>query len=999
MLRPLLMNRLRFVDRRGVRIALFATLAAVSQPCAAQSASDSAMALLQRGVRQYVASPDSAVDSYRAGLRLARAIGDRKVEGLALLNLAMVYRIMARPDSAFTYSQSTLSLARAIGDRSLEARALANYGGVFVDIGANDSALVYSRVALPMIRALSDSLFEAGSLSNIGTALRAMAQPDSALEYYLAAFRISVALRDRHAAAVTAYNMANVLFETGQIDSVMSLLRTVLTVATGIGNQSLQAKTLDDIGKVFLQFGEPDSAFAYIRSALSITRTLGDRKSEVGLLASVGSVYHRTSRADSALSYYRAALALARDVGDRLGASLTLNAIGLLYRDMGQPDSAFAYLQTALTLKRAIKDRSGEATVLNNIGLLYWGVGQSDSALAYLQAALPMKVAVADRSGEAILRGNIGLVYSDLRNADSALAYHRASLALARSIGDRTTQGMTLSNIGAVYHLSQQPDSALKYYLEALPIRRAVADRSGEAMTLSNIGDAYAAIGQLRQALAMLDSSMAVFAKVRLRTGNDASAVAFAEQQRSSADLWVITWLKAAAQSSGGDATAALGAAERGRAQGLRDLLARSGATGGPNANDMLWAHDTVPGANLTQEAEQSLAPLRRAHTAVLYYFLGGDTLTTWLLTPAGRLNLRRVAVQGDTVVALVRQLRAALGADAARARMARGEALEQERLGGRQFSKEQTTARGLEDAASAESKARLRAGTTALGALLLPPALRRDVLAGSDLVIVPHGILGLVPFAALTAAGDTVPLGTRYALRYAPSLRALGAAESRPATWSSRALVVGDPAMPTVSGVDGRRVQLKDLPSARIEGEAVARRFRVSALTNQAATETAVRAALPAAPLVHLATHGLAYGTEVRVRDSYVALAPDETNDGLLTIGELLDDVPALAADLVVLSACQTGLGDLKQAEGTVGFQRALLAKGARSVLVSLWSVDDRATALLMQRFYAHWLGPDARPMRSKGEALRRAQADVRLTPGLESPRYWAAFQLVGAR
>jgi CHAT domain-containing protein len=80
------------------------------------------------------------------------------------------------------------------------------------------------------------------------------------------------------------------------------------------------------------------------------------------------------------------------------------------------------------------------------------------------------------------------------------------------------------------------------------------------------------------------------------------------------------------------------------------------------------------------------------------------------------------------------------------------------------------------------------------------------------------------------------------------------------------------------------------------------------------------------------------------------------------------------------------------------VGFQRALLAKGARSVLVSLWSVDDRATALLMRQFYAHWLGTDGKPARSKSEALRLAQVDVRLTPGLASPRYWAAFQLVGA-
>jgi CHAT domain-containing protein/tetratricopeptide (TPR) repeat protein len=915
----------------------------------------------------------------------------------------MIHRAMAKSDSALMYSRLALSLAREIGDRSAEARALANYGGVFVDIGANDSALVYSRAALPMIRALSDSLFEAGTLSNIGTALRATAHPDSALEYYLAAFKISAALRDRNSAAVSAYNMANVLFETGQIDSVMSLLRTVLSVSTSTANRGLQAKALDDIGKLFLQFGEPDSALAYIGSALSITRALGDRRSEVGLLATVGSIYHRTSRADSALSYYRAALALARDIGDRAGGSLTLNAIGLLYRDMGQPDSAFDYMQSALTLKREIKDRSGEGTVLNNIGLLYWGVGQTDSALTYFQAALPIKVAVADRSGEAILRGNIGLVYSDLRNPDSALAYHRASLAIARSIGDRTSEGTTLSNIGAVYHVVlHQPDSALKYYREALPIRRAVGDNSGVAMTLSNLGDTYGAIGQSARALALLDSSMAVFAKVRLRTGNDASAVAFAEQQRSSADLWVITWLRMAAQSSGG-VTSALGAAERGRAQGLRDLLARSGVTAGPNANDMLWARDTVPGANLTDEAEQALAPLRRARSAALYYFLGGDTLTTWLLTPAGTLSVAsRIAVRGDSVAALVRQLRAALGADAARTRMARGEALEQERVPARRIPNEQAQARGVEDEASAESKARLRVAMSALGALLLPSALVRELPAGSDLVIVPHGILGLVPFAALTARGDTVPLGARYALRYAPSLRALGAAEGRAPGWTSavgHVLVVGDPAMPSVRGVDGRSVQLKDLPSARSEGEAVARRFRASALTSQAATETVVRAALPSAPLVHLATHGLAYGTEVRVRDSYVALAPDAKNDGLLTIGELLDDVPSLAADLVVLSACQTGLGDLKQAEGTVGFQRALLAKGARSVLVSLWSVDDRATALLMQRFYEHWLGADGRPARSKGEALRQAQADVRLTRGFESPRYWAAFQLVGAR
>jgi CHAT domain-containing protein len=491
--------------------------------------------------------------------------------------------------------------------------------------------------------------------------------------------------------------------------------------------------------------------------------------------------------------------------------------------------------------------------------------------------------------------------------------------------------------------------------------------------------------------------------------------VAFAEKERGATDFWVRGWLARAVDSSAslpaarGTArpafatalAAALAAAERGRAQGLRDLLARSRAAAGSPLTDLLWAGDTVPGADLTAEAALELAPMRRTRTAALYYFLSADTLTTWLLNASGELRLAgHAAVKGDSLAALVAMLRAALGVDAARTRMARGGDLEQERVTTGAPPNAPHRARGVDDGASPEAQARLRAATAALGTLLLPASLASDVPSGTDLVIVPHGVLDLVPFAALPVPGDTLSLGARYALRYAPSLRALAAADGRAADWrgATHALVVGDPAMPTVAGVDGRRAALRDLPAARSEGEAVARRFGVAALTGGAATETAVRQALPNARLVHLATHGLAYGSEARVRDSYVALAPDATNDGLLTIGELLDAVPALSADLVVLSACQTGLGNLQQAEGTVGFQRALLAKGARSVLVSLWSVDDRATALLMRQFYAHWLGTDGKPARSKSEALRLAQVDVRLTPGLASPRYWAAFQLVGA-
>ena len=166
---------------------------------------------------------------------------------------------------------------------------------------------------------------------------------------------------------------------------------------------------------------------------------------------------------------------------------------------------------------------------------------------------------------------------------------------------------------------------------------------------------------------------------------------------------------------------------------------------------------------------------------------------------------------------------------------------------------------------------------------------------------------------------------------------------------------------------------------------------------TFNAAAETSVRRHLEEAPLIHLATHGYAYQAEGRSRDSWVALASDAHNNGLFTVGEILDG-PPLSADLVVLAACVTGLGESKEAEGTVGFQRAFLAKGAKSVLVSLWTVDEAATVRLLQVFYREWLAPDPP---SKAEALRRAQDAVRTDPShprWRHPAFWAGFQLVGA-
>jgi Tfp pilus assembly protein PilF len=644
-------------------------------------------------------------------------------------------------------------------------------------------------------------------------------------------------------------------------------------------------------------------------------------------------------------------------------------------------------------MMRAVGDRAGEQATLSNIGGVFQRIGQPDSALAYYRQALPITRAVGDRAGEALGLLHIGAVFGDIGQPDSALAYFRQALPMVRAVGDRAGEAATLNNIGAVFGDIGQPDSALAYYHQDLMLTRAVSDRAGEAATLNNIGAVFYRVGRLDSAVVYFDRSAGLSAVISRRTGSDFNQLSFNETTTDSYTLWTLTWLARAPHRGGaGKATTppvdsasaaygALAASERGRARALLDLMRDTTA-------------NVEAGADFPAEGARLAATLRRSNSAGLIYLNTGDTLITWLFSSSGQVNVFRHAIAGDTLAALVGQFRGSMGLENGRARLVlRGAPLEPgaDRGSGK-------------NAAAAGGGWRRRADE--LATILLPPEVLRRLEREKEVVIVPQGALALVPFAALPVGTAGEPFGSKLAIRYAPSLGTLGKAEERSGLGQGetrdrslkQALVVGNPTMPEVAVSDGTRDRLASLPGAEAESRGIATQLGTVALTGGAATETEVVRRLANAPLVHLATHGFAYSTEAKARSSFVALAPDSVSDGLLTVGKILDNsLLKLTAELVVLSACQTALGDLKQAEGTVGLQRAFLAKGARSVLVSLWSVSDAATRKLMTGFYQHWLRDPDHP--SKAEALRRAQEEVRKTQGFEHPRFWSAFQLVGAR
>ncbi|HUR91509.1 MAG TPA: CHAT domain-containing tetratricopeptide repeat protein [Gemmatimonadaceae bacterium] len=904
---------------------------------------------------------DSALVYYGRALPVWRKLAHRTNEGTTLNDIGLAHYRLSRPDSALFYFMMALSVRAGTGFN--EAQTLYNIGGVNSQLGRHDSAHTYYGRDLAIRRELGDRAKAARALEMMGRVMHSSGRPDSALVHYLSALPIYSEVRDSAA----------------------------------------ESELLNQIGHVHRDRGRPDSALAYYARAMAIQDKTGDRNGQAQSLNNIGAIQSNLGRADSALAYYRRALPIVRGVGNRSGEAATRGNMGSVHFRLGRPDSALVYYHQALAITRDIRDASGQAASLNNIGSALLDIAQPDSALIYFARALAIAREIGD--DESATLNNIGLAHSRLARPDSATVYYLQALAIERRIGDRAGEATSLNNIGVMQEKLGRPSEAVIYYRQALLIHRQVGSAENQAVALANIGHFFLSAGGLQDLLSAasaFDSAAAVHATMRRNAGGDANAVSVGETASNIFAPWSRAWLLMSDSAyTFGDsakgaraAASALAAAERGRAQALSDLLHRNRGASRVSSEE----RRNRPGADLAAEAELLLAPLRVTRTALLYYLVDGDSLRTWFVDAAGTLSVLPAIVQPSAqLFAQLTVVREQIGADEAVARRRRGDDPQPGDAGAarRDVLGRDITSDLDPDAATA--------ALVTLAAQVLPAGLTGLLAPGTELVIVPHGALGQLPFALLTLPGDTMPLGIRNPLRYSPSLRALAAADAirdaRLDKSQRRFVVVGNPEMPEVRNAAGRPRQLASLQGAAAEGAWVAARLGVPLLTGAAATEQTVRSLLSRASVVHLATHGLAYGTEARVRDSYVALAPGSGHDGLLTLGELLDDDSiTLTADLFVLSACQTGLGESRQAEGTVGLQRGLLAKGARSVLVSLWSVDDAATRLLMERFYTHWLDENAGAPISKAEALRRAQRDVRANPSFANPRYWGAFQLVGA-
>ncbi|MBW4494303.1 MAG: CHAT domain-containing protein [Oscillatoria princeps RMCB-10] len=806
------------------------------------------------------------------------------------------------------------------------------------------------------------------------------------------------------------------------------------------GDKRGQATTLYNMGVVYQSLGEKQTAVNYYSQALLLYRALGDREEEAGTIYMIGVVYHSLGEKQKALDYYNQVLSLIRALDDRRWEAVTLNNIGAVYESLGEKQKALDYYNQSLPIRRAVGDKHGEAFTLNNIGNVYNSLGEKQKALDYYSQALPLRRAVGDRRWEAVTLNNIGTVYDSLGEKQKALDYYSQALSIIRALGDREGGAATLHNIGKVYESLGEKQKALDYISQALPLIRAVGKREEEATILYHIAHLERDTGNLTQALTQMEASVKIVEDLRSKIANSELRASYFATVQGYYKFYIDLLMRLHKQqpNSGYDAKA-LHATESARARTLLELLTEAGADIRSGANPQLLQQERTLQQQLDAVEKQrvqllasnptqaQVAELEKQRESLLsqYQEVRAQIRVTSpryaALTQPHPLTLPEIQQQvldDDTLL-----LEYSLGEE-------RSYLWAVSKTGISSY--ELTTRANIEKAAKAfrdavtsrelASQKQLAARGLLLAEMILKPA---KIAGFKRLLIVSDGVLQYTPFAALPASITSdaviVPLIAQYEIVNLPSASTLAiirrdTSQRQPAP--KTLAVIADP----VFGTDDERVrgivpsgsvpveaqQLQRsaadagiawnrLPFTRAEAQQilslVPETQRQQAFDFAANRSTATSSELSQYRIVHFATHGFANSEKPELSGVVLSLLDGKGNwqNGYLRLNDIFN--LNLPAELVVLSACQTGLGADIKGEGLVGLTRGFMYAGSPRVVVSLWSVNDQGTAELISRFY-HKMLKEGKPAAA---ALREAQLEMWKEKKWKLPYYWAAFMLQG--
>lgn len=963
-----------------------------------------------------------AIECLQESQQIRHAIGDKTGEAIALNNLGGILIGIGEGEKGLGMYEQSLALRREIGDEIGEARMLNNLAGVYLDRGQIERGMEMRLQSLALRRKLKDKSGEAATLNQLAGSYADSGEKRKAIEHYKLALELWREVGDKSGQATALHNIGNTLQSAGDGQQGLSYLLQALSLRREVGEPGGLADTLDAIGYFYRQIGDSQHDFEYTNQALQLRRTIGDKAREAASWNNVGLILYNTGEFQKALEHFQKSLTLVKAVNYKRGQSSANANIGLALEKLGKKLEALECHSRSLALAQEINHSQLQADARINLGRLIASLGDQEKARGHLQQALAIsrnaelkepeitalvRLAELERSSGSLIEAQV-----QARAAIALIETSRSSLVNPEHrAGYFGMQKQAYDTQLAVLMRLHQGKPSARHAEEAFHI----AERSKARSLLDSLTEART---NLRQGIepALLERERALQQRfdrkaeerTKLLSGKYTATQAEKLSQELSALSTEYDQIRAEIRQQS-PRYAALTQPQPLSASEIQkevvtdsDTLLLEYALG--EEQSFLW---TVSAGSFNSYELPKGEVIEQASQRV-YDLLTARNQSPRFETPEERLARIKKA-DAEFPAAAAELSRMILSPVAAELRRRKPKQLLIVADGKLQYvpfaALPMPTTEGQRDRGTERKRA----------SRSLPPSLRPSVSpspnrpvplianyeivnlpSASTLAVLRRELKGRTP-AAKTVAVFADPVFEADDERLPKEVRERLARETQtPAKdKAAEAALATDELTRAIRdvGLDGERGGLTRLRFSRDEANAILQLApeagRFSALDFDANQEAATKPEISQYRYVHFATHGLVDNQTPEL--SGLALsqldAEGRPRDGYLRMVEIYN--LNLPAELVVLSACKTGLGKEVRGEGLMSLTRGFMYAGAARVLVSLWDVNDKSTAGLMSELYQGLLTRKLRP----SAALRAAQ--LKLLKGREfaAPFYWAAF------
>lgn len=799
---------------------------------------------------------------------------------------------------------------------------------------------------------------------------------------------------DERTAATLGYVGVNAEF-TGQMTRARDAYSRAAEMWRRLDAPERQAYMLHNLGNVHFILGDISHALQTNVAALELARAVKSRDWEGHILTGLGQIYDALDQRETAVRYYQEAVDLSHGAHDRAGEAHGLTALADLDVSMDRPSRARQEIERVLALRRESHNRKGEARALRSLGDAYRAEGQLPLALDTYDQAAALQRTIGDRFGEALSLHDTGIARELSGDDQAAVDALQKSASLSREIGAIRVEADSLYRLARISRKNGRLNEARPRIEEAI----ALAESPGAGALGTFFRAAYIGTSAEYSGLAV-----DLLVDMHLREVHAGFAErAFEERERIRARS-LLEQLHSRRSPANADSDVA---------RRLRDLRAQIDGTA-----------DFLTKLQGRAHSPEDLGAVQRALQ---------DQLTQYQGTLAEQRNSDprfRVLLNGDALAPRTVQrqlgksellLEYALGEERSYLWAITRNSIELKLLPPKAtIERAATLAYAQLSKRSDERSAPARSAKESMGSLVSMLGLDSAAVENSKvLIVVPDGALERLPFAALPEAESTReyrPLALAHDIVFLPSASFLVASrtQNRETHPTAELLAVADPVFdgddPRIATREGKAKDAGtpepsssneswDLPRllyTRREAKAVmdlaGRPGSRLAMDFDANERLAAAEELAKYRVIHFATHAFADAASPELSGVVLSRFDERggPEPGILRLYQI--EQMHLAADLVVLSACQTALGSDIRGDGPFGLARGFMLAGAARVVASLWKVDDRATFELMQRFY----GSLKRGLTASA-ALQSAQRQMFLDPDWQDPQGWGAFVLEG--